>query len=206
MGFVVGRGSREFQHKIGLRAIPDTPIDCSRPLGVKGYTKPVAASPMVSLVPKVAELEKAPRARKKSSRDELSSPVLTLHQKLPESIGVIPNSVESLPVFTRRSSMPVDLIKRVVANYYRVGVFELQGSLRARFATTRYVAMFLASRLTWNKPDEIGLAFDNRAPTTVLYAIQQINKRARTDKRLVSDIRKIHWLLIEANTQQLSQQ
>jgi hypothetical protein len=100
-----------------------------------------------------------------------------------------------LPALSRHSSISIDRVKLIVAGYYKVKVFDLESNSRI-FARPRDVAIYLSKGLSWTKEPAIAKLF-NRDRTIVYYVIKKIERLARTDAKLVSDIRKLYWLIIE---------
>jgi hypothetical protein len=183
---------KAFRERIAANAVPDTPIACRYVRGAKGYRPAVKVDLPVEVgAPPSAVLHKKLR----------NKPKLALHQVVPDYVPS-KTSTTSLPIFIRRSSMSVERIQRVVAAYYRVEVFDLAHSRRSIYLHARCVAMFLAKQLTWESPQAIGLYF-SRCAFTVLDCSRSIRKAAETNEKLVSNIRKIHWLLIEKSDSEL---
>jgi hypothetical protein len=189
---MVSLGSRAFRERIAANAVPDTPIVCHRARGVKGYrSSPPVKAEAPPPPPSPAVVTPSP-----------DKPVSALC-RVARGYNPPPQSpATSLPVFTRRTSLPVEQIQRVVAGFYRIDVFNLVNSRRRGFLHARCVAIFLAHQLTWETPKEIGLHF-NRSVYSVLACSRSIKKAAETNAKLVSNIRKIHWLLIEKSESEL---
>jgi chromosomal replication initiator protein len=73
-------------------------------------------------------------------------------------------------------SITIELIQRVVADYYNLKVSDLKSKSNARsIAVPRQVAMYLCKILTKSSLPEIGREFGGKHHTTVLYSINKIS-------------------------------
>ncbi len=88
-------------------------------------------------------------------------------------------------IFTQPKGQPtMDDVLRVVTTHFQVKVTELQSRRRTKaIAFPRQVAMFLARSITRHSLEEVGGFFGGRDHTTVLYAVEQIDKQMRADER-----------------------
>lgn len=90
---------------------------------------------------------------------------------------------ERLPV--RSSYLGIEAIQQAVADHFGIAPELLIGKTRKQeIALARQVAMYLAKRLTQNPLKVIGLHFGNRDHTTVIHAVQTIEKRCLEDPNL----------------------
>jgi len=79
-------------------------------------------------------------------------------------------------------SLSVDLIKKVVAEYYSVRLDDMSAKIRTReIATARQVAMYLAREFTGGSLPKIGDDFGGRDHTTVLHAYGKIKNALKSD-------------------------
>ena len=86
---------------------------------------------------------------------------------------------------TGRRQITVDSIVRVVTGHFGVKAVDLQSKKRSRSVThPRQVCMFLARRLTDHSLVEIGGHFGGRDHTTVIYAIEKLEREILVDGRL----------------------
>lgn len=86
----------------------------------------------------------------------------------------------------------VDKIVDVVSNYYKVSVADINSKQRSHdIAMARFVAMFMARKLTQKPLAEIGRRFGNRNHATVLHALEMINDQMSIDPMLVKAINDI---------------
>lgn len=90
---------------------------------------------------------------------------------------------ERLPV--RSSHLGIEAIQQAVADHFGIAPELLIGKTRKQeIALARQVAMYLAKRLTQNPLKVIGLHFGNRDHTTVIHAVQTIEKKCIEDANL----------------------
>ncbi|TVR71078.1 MAG: chromosomal replication initiator protein DnaA [Spirochaetaceae bacterium] len=81
-----------------------------------------------------------------------------------------------------QNNITVDIIQRVVADYFNLSPSELKGKKRTRqVAFPRQMAMYISREITEASMTDVGLEFGGRDHTTVMHACQRINSRMRTD-------------------------
>ena len=85
----------------------------------------------------------------------------------------------------KQSNITIDLIQRMVADYFNLSTQELKSKKRTRVvAFPRQIAMYITREVTEFSTTEIGLEFGGRDHTTVMHACQRIDARMRTDPTL----------------------
>jgi chromosomal replication initiator protein len=90
---------------------------------------------------------------------------------------------ERLPA--RSSHLGIEAIQQAVADHFGIAPELLIGKTRKQeIALARQVAMYLAKRLTQNPLKVIGLHFGNRDHTTVIHAVQTVEKKCLEDPNL----------------------
>lgn len=83
---------------------------------------------------------------------------------------------------TSSSHVSIESIQQVVAQHFNLTPGLLIGKTRKQeIAMARQIAMFLAKRLTSNPLKVIGLHFGNRDHSTVIHAVQTIEKKCQQD-------------------------
>ena len=105
-----------------------------------------------------------------------------------------------------------DIINRAVASptpqsilsyigkYYGIEVEVIRGQQRIRNAVTaRQVAMYLIRSMSHLSLDDIGKEFDNRDHSTVLYSIQQVEKKMKKDPAFAESIKDIKTNITSQN-------
>jgi hypothetical protein len=104
----------------------------------------------------------------------------------------IGNSVWQPTMKATAPTMTVADIKQQVCDYYGIHVSDMRSQSRARsVARPRQVAMYLVKRLTPLSLPQIGKKFGGRDHTTVLHAIENIEKLRSTDRITKNDIETI---------------
>ena len=82
-------------------------------------------------------------------------------------------------------NITIDVIQRVVAEYFSLSHNDLRGKKRTKaIAFPRQLAMFLSREMTEYSTTEVGVEFGGRDHTTVMYACQKMENRMKTDSTL----------------------
>lgn len=85
----------------------------------------------------------------------------------------------------RQSNITIEMIQRVVADYFALSVGDLKGKKRTKaIAFPRQVAMHIVREITEYSTTEVGLEFGGRDHTTVMHACQRVESRMKTDPTL----------------------
>jgi chromosomal replication initiator protein len=85
----------------------------------------------------------------------------------------------------RHSNITVEMIQRVVAEYFGLSHNDLRGRKRTKaIVFPRQIAMFIVREMTELSTTEVGLEFGGRDHTTVMHACQRVDNRMRTDPTL----------------------
>jgi len=91
-----------------------------------------------------------------------------------------------------KPSVTIDLIKKVVAEYYSVKIDDMTAKIRTKeIATARQVAMYLARELTSSSLPKIGEEFGGRDHTTVLHAYEKIKSAINAEQEIDEAVRSI---------------
>ena len=89
-------------------------------------------------------------------------------------------------------NITIDIIQRVVAEYFALSSNDLKGKKRSKAITfPRQIAMYISRALTEYSTTEVGLEFGGRDHTTVMYACQRIEDRIKTDATLSPTIQHL---------------
>lgn len=97
-----------------------------------------------------------------------------------------------------QKTITIELIQRVVAEFFNLSVGELKNKRRNKnLVLPRQIAMYLTRELTTHSLPDIGEAFGGKDHTTVLYAYNKIKGVVKQDKK-VSQI--VHKLTIDIKT------
>jgi len=90
------------------------------------------------------------------------------------------------------SSVDIDLIKKVTAEYYSIKIDDMTAKTRKReIATARQVAMYLARTLTNSSLPKIGEEFGGRDHTTVMHANDKITEELKTNPDIEEAVKAI---------------
>ena len=85
-----------------------------------------------------------------------------------------------------------EAILEYISKYYSLDESVIRGQQRVRDAVSaRQIAMYLIRSMTNLSLDEIGKVFDNRDHSTVLYSIQQIEKKMKKDASFAEMVKEI---------------
>ena len=95
-----------------------------------------------------------------------------------------------------RARISLEAIQRRVAEYFELDVQELRGARRQRsIMHPRQIAMFLCRRLTEASLPEIGRAFGGRDHTTILHAVDKIEREITQDIHKKQVVEHLHELI-----------
>ncbi|HWP46445.1 MAG TPA: chromosomal replication initiator protein DnaA [Candidatus Limnocylindrales bacterium] len=96
----------------------------------------------------------------------------------------------------KEKNINIDLIQKVVSDYYNVSSQEMKSQSRARaIAFPRQVAMYLSKELTRSSLPEIGKNFGGKDHTTVIHACQKIKEKIAKDPNFKQVIEKLKGLV-----------
>ncbi len=88
-------------------------------------------------------------------------------------------------VSPRQKSISIDIVQRVVAEYFGLSQSDLKGKKRTKaIAFPRQLAMYLAREMTEYSTTELGIEFGGRDHTTIMYGCQKVENRIKTDSTL----------------------
>jgi len=98
------------------------------------------------------------------------------------TIEVAHEQLKSVFAGPSQQNIAIDLVQRVVAEAYNLGVQDLKGKKRTQAITLpRQIAMYLIRELTEYSTTEVGMEFGGRDHTTVMHAVQKIEDKVRTE-------------------------
>ena len=85
-----------------------------------------------------------------------------------------------------------EAILEYISKYYGLEESVIRGQQRVREAVqARQIAMYLIRSMTNTSVVEIGKVFDNRDHSTVLYSIQQVEKKMKKDPSFAENVKEI---------------
>jgi chromosomal replication initiator protein len=93
--------------------------------------------------------------------------------------------------------LTVDTVLKAVASYYGIKVSDLKSPRRHKsIAGPRAVAMFLARKHTKESYPDLGRAFGGKHHTTVISAVDKIDRRLKADPALRGEIHAVESMLL----------
>lgn len=92
----------------------------------------------------------------------------------------------------RHSNITVEMIQRVVAEYFGLSHNDLRGRKRTKaIVFPRQIAMYIVREMTEYSTTEVGLEFGGRDHTTVMHACQRVENRMRADTTIEPTIQHL---------------
>ncbi len=91
-----------------------------------------------------------------------------------------------------KTPISIELIQKVVSEYFEIPVDILRGKTRRQeIVTARQIAMFITKELTNSSLKTIGLHFGGRDHSTVIHACQVVEEYIKSDSNYKNDIEQI---------------
>jgi chromosomal replication initiator protein len=95
-----------------------------------------------------------------------------------------------------KETVNVDIIKKKVADFFRLRVSDLSSRSRHRsIAQPRHFAIYLCRQLTNLSLPEIGAQFGDREHTTVLHSCRKIEKELKANSKTQEEIQILEMLI-----------
>jgi chromosomal replication initiator protein len=93
------------------------------------------------------------------------------------------------PAFETTKKIGIDLIQQIVADYFNIKIQDLSSKKRPEnIATARQIAMFITRQLTDYSLVQIGQYFGGKDHTTVMHAIDKIEKLIKSDEKFRTSV------------------
>jgi len=106
------------------------------------------------------------------------------------------STVKSLIKDDRRKEAGMEDLKSITAGYFNISLSELISNKKQRiYSYPRQVAMYLCRKYTDSSFKQIGDAFGNKDHSTVIYAVNRIEKYKVRKKEIREDLNKLEDLL-----------
>jgi chromosomal replication initiator protein len=117
-----------------------------------------------------------------------------------EALASLKNEIINISVIKFLASDParkgIDDIKKIISNYYNISIKDLNSNNKKRvFSYPRQIAMYLTRKYLNLSFNEIGFLFGNKDHSTVVYAIQKIERLKDQNKELNEDLKKFYNLI-----------
>jgi chromosomal replication initiator protein len=104
--------------------------------------------------------------------------------------------VKSLIKDDRRKEVGMEDVKSITAGYFNISLSELVSNKKQRiYSYPRQVAMYLCRKYTDSSFKQIGDAFGDKDHSTVIYAVNRIDKYKVRKKEVREDLNKLEDLL-----------
>jgi chromosomal replication initiator protein len=104
--------------------------------------------------------------------------------------------VKSLIKDDRRKEAGMDDVKSITAGYFNISLSQLISDKKQRiYSYPRQIAMYLCRKYTHTSFKQIGDAFGNKDHSTVIYAVNRIEKYRHRKKEIREDLNKLEDLL-----------
>ena len=104
--------------------------------------------------------------------------------------------VKSLIKDDRKKEAGIDDVKSITAGYFNIALSELISNKKQRvYSYPRQMAMYLCRKYTDSSFKQIGDAFGNKDHSTVIYAVNRIEKYKAQKKEIREDLNKLEDLL-----------
>lgn len=114
------------------------------------------------------------------------------------TLDMVQQSLQDL--WTPRSQVTLDIIQKLVAEYFEISVAEMRSEKRQRkIVRPRQIAMSLAKELTQHSLPEIGRAFGGRDHSTVIHSYKTITKLKTDDQQIKHDYDKL-WQTLSSQS------
>lgn len=98
----------------------------------------------------------------------------------------------------KQGNITMDLIQRVVADYFNLSHNDLRGKKRTKAITfPRQIAMYITREITEYSTTEVGVEFGGRDHTTVMHACQRIDSKLKSDPSLEPIIQRLIRIIKE---------
>jgi chromosomal replication initiator protein len=110
----------------------------------------------------------------------------------PITMEIAQQKLRDVLASTRQANLSIEIIQKVVADFYSLSVSDLKGKKRTqKIVYPRQLSMFICREITDFSTTEIGEAFGGRDHTTVMHSIDKIQGLLITDPALDSTIENL---------------
>lgn len=118
-------------------------------------------------------------------------------QSIPITLGMAKENLKEI-LGDKRKDITVELIQKVVAEYFDLKPADLKSSKRPKnFVQARQIAIWLCRDMTSFSYPDIGLKFGGKDHSTVIYAAKKIDSALKDDSKLSKIIGDIKHILLK---------
>lgn len=110
----------------------------------------------------------------------------------PITLALTHEALQGMATESEDEGVDIDTIQKRVAAYYKINQSDITGRKRTKqIVVPRQIAMYLSRELTNDSLPQIGKAFGGKDHTTVLHAIDKIEKQLKDNQTLQDDIQDL---------------
>ena len=110
----------------------------------------------------------------------------------PITLALTREALQGMATESEDEGVDIDTIQKRVAAYYKINQSDITGRKRTKqIVVPRQIAMYLSRELTNDSLPQIGKAFGGKDHTTVLHAIDKIEKQLKDNQTLQDDIQDL---------------
>ena len=118
-------------------------------------------------------------------------------QSIPITLDMAKENLKDI-LGDRRKEMTVELIQKVVAEYFGLKLADMKSSKRLKnFVQARQIAIWLCRDMTKSSYPDIGAKFGGKDHSTVIYAAKKIDLALKDDTKLSKIIAEIKLVLLK---------
>lgn len=118
-------------------------------------------------------------------------------QSVPITLAMAKENLKDI-LGDRRKDINVDLIQKVVAEYFGLKLADMKSSKRLKnFVQARQIAIWLCRDMTKSSYPDIGAKFGGKDHSTVIYAAKKIDLALKDDSKLSKMIEEIKLILLK---------
>ena len=118
-------------------------------------------------------------------------------QSVPITLAMAKENLKDI-LGDRRKDINVDLIQKVVAEYFGLKLADMKSSKRLKnFVQARQIAIWLCRDMTKSSYPDIGAKFGGKDHSTVIYAAKKIDLALKDDTKLSKMIEEIKLILLK---------
>lgn len=112
------------------------------------------------------------------------------------NIDLAKEALTDLKLVQKNRGLQISKIQEVVANYFQTSTAELKGKKRVKqIVVPRQIAMYLSRELTDASLPKIGQEFGGKDHTTVMHAVEKIDRAIKTDSDIKSSVYDLKAML-----------
>lgn len=112
------------------------------------------------------------------------------------NVDLAKEALTDLKLVQKNRGLQISKIQEVVANYFQTSTAELKGKKRVKqIVVPRQIAMYLSRELTDSSLPKIGQEFGGKDHTTVMHAVEKIDRSLKTDSDIKAAVYDLKAML-----------